>query len=437
MYLHGQPATTMPPDKRARLGLGRSFQDPRLCDGLTVLEILSLSQRVLGRPLLRGLWVSRRSDRARRLNATLERFSLVSVANERLRTLSLGMARVTMLACLFISEADVWLLDEPASGLARAEVDALAPLLRSLVDGSSERSVILVEHDATLVQRTADRVILLERGKAVEDASEGSAAWHDIVGGRRSAARSVAPVRPISHPDRDATSVSTLAGRDLHISYGKFVAVRGVSVEVPVGEIRCLIGTNGAGKSTVMRALAGLLTPAAGSITLDGGRVPPTPHQRVVDAGIVLVAGGQTVFPNLTVSENLQLTRGGPLDVLDLFPTLALRQRQLAGTLSGGEQQMLGVARGLQLSPRFLLVDELSLGLAEDVVDRIILQLTTLVSSGQMGVLLVEQDYSQALRWSSHAYVLAQGRLEFSGPSEDAEKRPDLFRPVFLPEAPA
>jgi ABC-type branched-subunit amino acid transport system ATPase component len=342
-----------------------------------------------------------------------------------------------MLACLYLSATDVWLLDEPASGLAKAEVDRLGPLLRSLVRESAGRSVVLVEHDASLVRTAADRVILLERGRVMADAAKGTEAWTDILEGRASVARRFAERKSMPEAALAIESAPELVARDLRVSYGKFEAVRGVTVEVKLGEVRCLVGTNGAGKSTIMRSVAGLLTPASGTITVDGAPVPRSAHARVIESGIVLVAGGKTVFPDLTVKENLQLTQSpdGELDVLEVFPALAAKQGQLAGSLSGGEQQMLGVARGLQLRPRFLLIDELSLGLAEEVVDRLLSNLITLVQTGRMGILLVEQDYAQALTWSSHAYVLAQGQLQFSGPSAEAEKRPDLFRPVFMPSA--
>jgi branched-chain amino acid transport system ATP-binding protein len=436
VVLHGQNLGGLPPQARARRGLARLFQDAELFRTLSVREALELAFDSLGRPSLWPILVSRRLRRARRdaVATALRRFNLEQVEHEVLAHLSLGMSRVVALAALELSGADVWLLDEPASGLSRAEVERLAGLLRSLARGHAPRCIVLVEHDAMLVQAAADRIVLLERGALIADAPRGSDAWDDVIAGRSSSRRELATTsHGISQPSPQGGSV--LAAHGLTVTYGKFTAVRDVSIEAHAGDIRCLVGTNGAGKSTIMRCLAGLLRPDRGDITLDSSPLVAPPHARVHHHGIVLVAGGRTVFPHLSVDENLRLA--GKLrdvgDVLTIFPELGDRRRQLAGSLSGGEQQMLAIARAMLLRPRFLLVDELTLGLAERAAERLLEALTHAQAERGLGVLLVEQDYALALEWSSHAYVMAQGEMLFAGPSREAAARPDLFRPVFVP----
>jgi branched-chain amino acid transport system ATP-binding protein len=436
--LDGRRIQHLSADARARLGIGRSFQDGELFNQLTVREILYLAYDLLGRPLLRGLLTQSSKEREYAAEAVLGRFNLKRVADEKLKNLSLGMCRVTMLACLYASKSKVWLLDEPASGLARAEVDRFGPLLSSLIASDPERCVVIVEHDANLVRASADRVILLESGRLIGEGRKDTAAWADILEGRSSFRRRIAggvdsAIRsPQPSPNLPQ---SELAARDIHVRYGMFEAVRGVSISVPVGEIRCLVGTNGAGKSTIMRCLAGILSPTSGSVSIQGSIIPSSAHERVRRNRIVLVQGGRTVFPHLSVDENLRLTRqrAPQFDALEIFPSLRGKRNQLAGSLSGGEQQMLAISRALQLQPRYLLLDELSLGLAEKLVDQLLTILTAETRAGRIGILLVEQDYAQALSWSRHAYVLTQGQLSFSGLSSDAFARPDLFRPVFMP----
>ena len=210
--------------------------------------------------------------------------------------------------------------------------------------------------------------------------------------------------------------------KDLIISYGKARALKGVSMEVGDHEIVALIGNNGAGKTTLLNAISGMLKPEAGEVAFEGRRITHAHSEKIVRAGIIQVPEGRQIFPNLTVRENIRMgafTRKGDLSedldrVFTLFPRLKERINQPGGTLSGGEQQMLALARGIMAKPRLLMLDEPSLGLAPVLVDVIY---EAIVGIHRMGtpVLLVEQNAFLALNTANRAYVLETGRIVLAG----------------------
>ena len=214
--------------------------------------------------------------------------------------------------------------------------------------------------------------------------------------------------------------------KDLQVAYGHIEAVQGISFEVHTGEIRTLVGANGAGKSTTLLALSGLLKPKAGSIRFEGEELTKLPTHKIVDRGLVQVAEGRAILTTLTVRENLELGAyrrkdraaiAGDLDrVLALFPRLEERIGGLAGNLSGGEQQMLAIGRALLAKPRLLLLDEPSMGLAPIIVQDIFRKLREINADG-LTIFLVEQNVRQALKIANHGYVIESGKivLENSG----------------------
>ena len=237
-----------------------------------------------------------------------------------------------------------------------------------------------------------------------------------------------------------ATAGAALEIRDLDFAYGTHQVLFGVSLTVAQGEIAALLGTNGAGKSTILRAVAGLDPPVAGSIHLFGEDATYNEAEDVLGMGVALLAGGRMTFPSLTVEENLRVgafTLKGDTGIDDVylrFPPLAARKQQRAGTLSGGEQQMLALGRVLLTKPRLLLIDELTLGLAPKVVEDLI-GIVREVNAQGTTVLLVEQSVNLALALAAHSFFLERGEVRFDGPTADLLLRDDLLRPVFLTEA--
>ena len=213
-----------------------------------------------------------------------------------------------------------------------------------------------------------------------------------------------------------------LSVKDLQVNYGGIEAVKGISFDVPAGDIVTLIGANGAGKSTTLKAIAGLVKPRSGSIELEGTNITGKDSSDIVARGVTLVPEGRRVFANMTVLENIKIgayLRKDNLDgdiawVYDLFPRLKERAWQLAGTLSGGEQQMLAVARALMSRPKVLMMDEPSLGLAPLVVKGIFDIIREINKQG-VTVLLIEQNANMALKTANYAYVLETGRIGLSG----------------------
>lgn len=215
--------------------------------------------------------------------------------------------------------------------------------------------------------------------------------------------------------------------KDLKVNFGGIEALKGISFSVEQGAIVTLIGANGAGKSTTLRAVSGLVTPSAGTITFEGQDIGRLDAQKIVEKGIALVPEGRRVFPNLTVLENLKIgaylrrdKRAIERDiehVYTLFPRLKERSWQPAGTLSGGEQQMLAVGRGLMSKPKILMMDEPSLGLAPMVVKDIFSIIKTVNDEG-ITILLIEQNANAALRAANYGYVLETGRITLEGTGE-------------------
>jgi branched-chain amino acid transport system ATP-binding protein len=210
--------------------------------------------------------------------------------------------------------------------------------------------------------------------------------------------------------------------------YGRAPVLSGVTVEVARGELVCLVGANGAGKSTTLKTISGLLRPSAGRIVLDGREIQGLPPQEILRRGIAHCPEGRRVFPDLTVRENLEMgayvrrdARGVAADlerVLAHFPILAERRRQVAGTLSGGEQQMLAIGRVLMARPRLILFDEPSLGLAPALVEATFRIIADIRKDGAT-VFMVEQNAYMALRMATRAYVMEAGRITLEGPAPD------------------
>jgi branched-chain amino acid transport system ATP-binding protein len=240
--------------------------------------------------------------------------------------------------------------------------------------------------------------------------------------------------------------VASLTITDLHAGYGSVSVLHGVSLRVPSGETVALLGTNGNGKSTLMKCVMGMIRPSAGTIEAE---IDGTSHalvglstEAIVDLGIAFVPEGRRLFPRLTVTENLLMGAYRPSAravmqrnmtfCFEVFPRLAERRRQLAGSMSGGEQQMLALARALMSAPRLLLIDEPSVGLAPLLVSRTIDKIKELKDGFQLAVLMAEQNFTQAIRIADRGYVIVHGRIEFEGESAEALNNNELIRQFYL-----
>jgi branched-chain amino acid transport system ATP-binding protein len=227
---------------------------------------------------------------------------------------------------------------------------------------------------------------------------------------------------------------------DLQVRYGAITAIKGISFHVKEGEIVALLGANGAGKTTTQKTVSGMLRPAAGSITFDGQRIDGIPPHQLINVGICHVPEGRHVFPRMTVQENLVMGafrfRAPDTDlfahVLDLFPRLKERFLQQAGTLSGGEQQMLAIGRALMGKPRLLLLDEPSMGLAPLIVEQIF-DIVRGINADGVSVLLVEQNARQALTLADRGYVLETGEVVLAGTGREL-LADDRIRAAYLGE---
>ena len=223
----------------------------------------------------------------------------------------------------------------------------------------------------------------------------------------------------------------------LQVRYGGVVAVRGIDLHVDQGRVEVILGSNGAGKTSSLRAICGQLRQASGRIIWDGADISRWPSYKVARAGLVMVPEGRRVFGPLSVHENLLLgayvnhskARQAQLigEVLSLFPVLAQRRRQPAGLLSGGEQQMLALGRAMMAAPRVILMDEPSMGLAPTLVDTVMDAVADIASTG-IGVLMVEQNAMAALRIARSAVVMERGHITLSGLASDVRKHPDVVR---------
>jgi len=239
---------------------------------------------------------------------------------------------------------------------------------------------------------------------------------------------------------------SKIVVRDVDAGYGAVRVLHGVSIEIRDGETVALLGTNGNGKSTLIKCIMGMVTPEAGEIVLetDGARIDLTRKstEEIVGLGIALVPEGRRLFPKLSVEENLLLGAYRPEARADIaanldfsfeaFPVLAQRRRQLAGSMSGGEQQMLAVARALMSSPRILLVDEPSVGLAPILVSRVIGKIKELKERRQLTVLMAEQNFNQATKIADRGYIIVHGKIEFEGRNTRELRENDLVKKYYL-----
>ena len=423
----------LPSHRLARLGVGRTFQTTQLFGHLTPLENVMLAARAgrLGNPL-GALGAGRRERGLAALSGALLAFVGAQAAAGPSAGLSHGEKRLVEIARALALRPRVLLLDEPAAGLSRADKARLANALKAIARLGV--AVILVEHDMALVMGISDAVLVLDAGRPI------AAGTPDRVRGDPKVREAyLGAGEPIARapPRRPATPAAApiLEASGIEASYGGVAALRGIDLFVGEGQSVAVLGSNGAGKTTLMRALAGLEPPAArGEIRFQGRSIARDAAHRRVRAGLVLVPEGRQVFPELSVRDNLRLgafaNSGANLDarietMLHRFPRLRERLGQRAGLLSGGEQQMLALARGLLTEPRLLMLDEPSLGLAPLMIEELFAALAALRQEG-MPLLVVDQMTGHALALSDRAYLIDGGAVKVTGSAVELARDPAL-----------
>ena len=408
----------------ARAGLARTFQTAQPFSNLSVLDNVRLG-------LLRGGWRGQADERLAR--ALLSLVGYTGSETRLAATLPHVDRRLVEIARSLATSPAVLLLDEPAAGLSEADTAKLGGLLQKLARAGL--AVVLVEHDMSLVMSISDEVVVLDAGRRIA-AGTPAVVRNDpaVKAAYLGAAMSTGPA--VSR----TAGAPALEVEGLCAGYGALAVLDNVSLKVGRGEVIALFGPNGAGKSTLMKALSGLIRPVSGTIKLDGEDLASLSASLVARSGLILVPEGRQVFPQLTVAENLRLgaTRRNDFDpgeiddMLNRFPKLRPRLHTAAGLLSGGEQQMLAVARGLLAKPDVLLLDEPSLGLAPAVVSELFEQFTRLRDEG-MTLLIVDQMADYALAIADRGYVLGGGRVVAQG--NPAELRGAMLDDAYLGSA--
>jgi branched-chain amino acid transport system ATP-binding protein len=448
--LAGLDVTGLAPEARVRHGLARTFQLPELFDELTVREHLTLPRRLAQKPSrswsdpLTGRFLRPDAVEDEDVDTLLDSLGLTDVADTPAGALPLGLSRLVEIARATASRPRVILLDEPFSGLNPAESQVLSQALAG-INKSKGIAMVLVEHDVEIVFGLSERVIVLDFGVVIAagtpaeiqlDPAVRAAYLGDVspdpsgtaaTGARGSAAvTETVPGRvPVAtgSPAGDLLSVS-----EVSLKYADATALYEVSISVAPGSVTALLGPNGAGKSSVARAVSGLVRAQSGRISFDGEDITNASADRIRRLGVAYLPEGRGVFRSLTVEENLRIALSGVPkaerataieSAVALFPVLGDRRRQTAGTLSGGEQQMLSLARVLTRRPRLLIADEISLGLAPLIVEEVFAGLQRVIELG-VSVVLIEQFVHRALAIADRCYVLRRGRVVWSGETSEA-----------------
>ncbi len=435
---HDRDTAGLRPYDMARLGMARTHQIVRPLNELTVRDNVTV-----------GACFGRRNfgmqDAIARAEEVLERVGLMSRADELASALNVAQKKRLELARALAADPDLLLLDEVLAGLNPAEISAMLDIIRRVRDAGV--TILIIEHVMQALMNVSDRVVVLDYGRQIAEGTPAEVAERS--GGDRGlpgrpqaggGAGTTVMTNPQVAERVPAEAAAILEVRELTSGYGDVQILWEVSLALRPGRLTTLIGSNGAGKTTLLRTVMGLLRPWSGSVTFEGRDIGTLTTNARPDLGLVLVPEGRQLFTDMTVIENLELGAvnrraharlGQNLErVMEIFPRLKERRDQRTATLSGGEQQMVAVARGLMAEPRVLMLDELSLGLSPLLTISLFEVLQKLRKEG-LTMLLVEQNVRLALAVSDDAYVLSEGRTVLAGPAAEVERN-DQVRRAYL-----
>jgi branched-chain amino acid transport system ATP-binding protein len=419
----GTDITSLDARARARLGVGRTHQVPRPFEQLTVLENLLVARRYSAKGSL--------PEDTAECMAILERCGIADFANTNASELGLLRLKRLELARALALRPRLLLLDEIGAGLIKSEVDELIALIAEL--RSEVESIVIVEHVIDVIRECCDRLVVVNRGEKLLEGNPDEVLGDQKVaevylgtaGGDVPSERAVQ--RVFEHP--------LLEVRNISAQYGKHIAIQGISFEVSQGEIVALLGANGAGKSTVAKTLGGSLPVSHGDIHLEGKRVSGKQSHELVRLGVAHCMEGRRIFADLSVEENLLLggraaspteRRRRLKDMYELFPDLEEKRKNSGAGLSGGQQQMLAIGRALMSAPRFVIFDEISLGLAPITVDRLYNALRDINRNDGVSMLIIEQNVERGLALADRVVVLEKGAVALTGTPDEIRKSPEL-----------